>query len=1207
MDLEQAPVAALSMRLNRDALPDLVLLQPGSVAPLVAITQVQATITVDTTLDNAAAGDNRCTLREAIHNANSNSDTTLGDCAAGTGADAIGFNIGGGGSTATIALASGLPSITDPVTIDGTTQGCAGPPCVALDGSGTPPGVNGLTLTAGSNSIRGLVIHEAGQHGILATSSDNFIEGNFIGTDLSGTAVHGNTNTGIRLESGASSNVVGGSTAAARNVISGNGGSGIYVLTLSNDNQVLGNFIGTDATGTVDLGNDSVGVQVNGSADNRIGGASVGAGNVISGNAVDGVFIAGVNSQGNHVLGNFIGTDVSGAIDLGNTLAGVEADGSSNTTIGGASSGARNVISGNDDAGVLLDDSSLNSVLGNYIGTDADGTADLGNAKVGVFIFNAPNNTVGGAAAGTGNVISGNDTWGVAVFRPNSTDNVVLGNRIGTDRTGTAAIANAMDGVLVQDAADNTIGGTVAGAGNVISGNDRTDGIYILDRGAPVERSQVQGNFIGTDANGTAALGNGLDGIFIEQAPTNTIGGTLPGARNIISGNADEGLNIFGSDATGNQVQGNFIGTDVTGTVALPNVDDGVLIDGAPGNTIGGAVAGARNVVSGNGDDGVELVGAAATSNLVQGNYIGTDVTGMLPLGNGRLESGDGVVIRFSASSNLVGGPAGARNVISANSARGVLIFDGASGNSVENNYIGTDVTGSAALGNEIEGVVIAVAQNNTIGGTVAGAGNVVSGNADDGVRIFGVASTGNQLQGNFIGTDATGTVAVPNVDDGVYIEDAPNNTIGGTTPGARNVISGNGDEGVQLSLASATGNLVQGNYIGTDVTGILALGNGTVDQFGDGVLITSSASANIIGGPSGAGNVISSNGARGVAILTGASGNTVAGNSIGTDSGGTFALGNVLHGVAVDGGFGNTVGGTTSGAGNRISNNGQSGVRVSLAGGVDNAILQNSILSNAALGIALADNTVFVNDPGDADSGPNRFQNYPVLTSVTVGATDTTVEGTLNSLSNTTFRLEFFANTACDASLHGEGESFLGTANVTTNGSGNASFTETFPNTTPVSTLITATATDPSGNTSEFSVCGTDTDSDGDTVSDTDDCDDGDSQVWTTPGEVLGLTLTHSGGLGGTTTLGWTAPTPLGGATAAVVYDTISSADPDDFVTSATCVETDDATDTMSTDSTDPASGTVLFYLIRAETSCGASPLGTDSSDTPRSARGCP
>jgi titin len=1036
------------------------------------------------------------------------------------------------------------------------------------------------------------VIQQFASYGIRANSSGNIFEGNFIGTDQTGTVDQGNTISGIRLDGGASNNTVGGTTDNARNLLSGNGGNGIFIFQSSAGNVVEGNYIGTDVTGTIDLGNDLYGVEVEATSGSNIGGTTVGARNVISGN--DGGVLFDTGGDANFVQNNYIGTDVTGTVDLGNTNYGVLINSAANNTIGGTVAGAANLISGN-EYGVFISSSGStgNQVQGNLIGTDVTGVTALGNDLDGVAIQQAPGNAVGGTTPEARNVISGNGRRGVFIFDPTASGNEILGNYIGTDVNGTADLGNTEIGVFIRSAPNNTIGGETVGAGNLISGNEYGVFIFLPD----ATGNQVQGNLIGTDVTGAIALGNDLDGVAIQQAPGNTVGGTAPEARNVISGNARRGIWILQPTASGNEILGNYIGTDVTGATALGNDLDGVVIQEAPGNTVGGTTPEARNVISGNGRRGVFVVLPAASGNEILGNYIGTDVNGTADLGNTQY----GVFIN-SAPNNTIGGTtAGAGNVISGNEY-GVLIFlPDATGNQVQGNLIGTDVTGATALGNDLDGVAIQQAPGNTVGGTIPEARNVISGNGRRGVLVFQPTASGNEILGNYIGTDANGTADLGNAHIGVTIFDATNNSIGGTTAGAGNVISGN-SFGVFIGFGDATDNRVEGNLIGTDFTGTVALGN----EF-DGVVLDGGASNFIGGTASGSRNIISGNGDDGIDIRRTASGNLVLGNFIGTDISGTVILPNLEDGVQILDASNNSIGGFGVGEGNLIAGNGVTGVLITSPNAKGNAVLGNSIHSNAGLGLALETETVWINDPGDPDLGSNDFQNFPVLTSITVGAADTTVEGTLNSLPNQSFRLQFFSNTTCDASAHGEGESLLGFLDVTTDGSGNAAFAQSFPNTAPVSDLITATATAADNSTSEFSICGTDTESDGDTVSDLDDCDPGDNQVWTLPGAAVDLMLSHTGGPGGTTTLSWTVPTPIGGVTAVLVYDTISSVDPSDFVTSASCVESDDGSDTMAVHTTAPPAGTALQFLIRAENPCGDGSLGERSDGTARSARNCP
>ena len=232
------------------------------------------------------------------------------------------------------------------------------------------------------------------------------------------------------------------------------------------------------------------------------------------------------------------------------TADGIDVD-AAGATIGGTTTGAANIISGNTDDGVDIDASCL--VEGNDIGTNAAGTAAVANGYDGIYV-DASGATIGGTTAGAGNIISGNTDDGIDI----DASCLVEGNFIGTNAAGTAAVANGSDGIDV-DASGATIGGTTTGAGNIISGNT-DDGVYI-DASCLVE-----GNDIGTNAAGTAAVANGYDGIDVDAAGA-TIGGTTAGAGNIISGNTDYGVYIDASCL----VEGNDIGTNEAGTAAVAN------------------------------------------------------------------------------------------------------------------------------------------------------------------------------------------------------------------------------------------------------------------------------------------------------------------------------------------------------------------------------------------------------------------------------------------------------------------------------------------------------------------------------------------------------------------------------------------------------------------------------------------------------------
>jgi titin len=285
-----------------------------------------------------------------------------------------------------------------------------------------------------------------------------------------------------------------------------------------------------------------------------------------------------------------------------------------------------------------------------------------------------------------------------------SSGNQVLGNYIGTNNAGSASMANK---VGVEDAgSSNTIGGSVSGARNVISGNTG-DGV-LLDSTATAEA--LQGNYIGVNAFGNGALANSGNGVEVK-GNTNTLGGSVFQDRNYIGGNSKDGV-LIASGASGNQVLGNFIGIDTSGTNGVGNVVNGIEIAGSS-NTIGGTASGTRNVISGSGNDGV-LIDSTGAKNAIQGNYVGTDYTGTGAVAN----SANGIEI--AGNNNTVGGSAsGATNIIAHNSKNGVLIDSTGSGDTVSQNSI---------FANGGLGISLASGANNNLAAPTISTATLVSG-----------------------------------------------------------------------------------------------------------------------------------------------------------------------------------------------------------------------------------------------------------------------------------------------------------------------------------------------------------------------------------------------------------------------------------------------------------------------------------------------
>jgi hypothetical protein len=991
---------------------------------------------------------------------------------------------------------------------------------------GAPGNLIGTNADGVNDAAERNVISGNTQYGVdMNGATNDTVPGNYIGTNAAGTALLANGFSSVATFF-STGNVIGTDglhgafNADERNVISGS-------VILQNANVLAGNYIGLNAAGTAALSsNPQLGVQVSGTTGSRVGTNGDGAGDAAERNVISGINGPAmlVSQPGAIIAGNYIGTDPTGAfaipnqtgIQLDSSVTGVRI-GTNAADVDSAAEG--NLISGNTSAGVEINTTSNGNVVagnvveGNYIGTNPAGNAALGNESGIQILSSAGSNTIGGTSAGAGNVISGNtlngsQPSGVGAKTGDGLDlitagsgNVVEGNFIGTDATGTTAydslgnfLGNYAFGVLV-DANDETIGGTSAGARNIISGNDQTSPT-VTGGGVLVEYGSgnvVEGNYVGTDATGSAALPNGTDGILLTGgASANTVGGAVSGVGNLISGNAHAGVHIVGSPTSGNVVAGNVVGLNAAGTGELHNGSgDGVLIEDAAGNTVGGTAAAARNVLSGNFFSGVEVSGANAAGTLIEGNYIGRNASGSASVAN----TAQGIEIDSGATGVTVGGTAaGAGNLISGNTTYGLLIA-GSNATTVQGNLIGTDAAGTARVANG-NGVFVN-ASTAKVGSAPAAARNVISGNTGFGIEFGGGATVGNVLQGNYVGVDVGGATALGNGGDGVFISSQANVVIGGAAAGAGNVISGNGGAGVEISGGLSTGNAVQGNSIGTDATGSAALGNGI-----RGIYVVGTSTSSPVTGTVIIGNLISSNG---IATTTSGirldndKGSVVRGNTIGTNAAGTVALGNGFAGVRLVSSQNDTIGGLAAGAGNLIDGNVAAGVYLDgatgslvegnfigtdaagattlgnhgdgvavLNGATGNAIRANSIFANGGLGIDLGNDGVTANDLS-GHVGPNNFQNFPALAFAAVGASTRAV-GALNAAANTTYTLDFYASPSPDASGYGEGEHYLGSGSIATDANGRGAFDLTVPGVITANDWVSATATDPAGNTSEFS-----------------------------------------------------------------------------------------------------------------------------------------
>lgn len=474
-----------------------------------------ATISVTTAQDGGAGS-----LRQAIITANST-----------TGADTIVFNIGSG--WAHIVPTSPLPAIYQPLTIDGTTQpGYSGKPLIEISGTGvySAPGL-WITGNGAGSTVKGLIINGFRGQGIFIDTNNVSVKANYIGTNTDGTYGIGNANDGIGIFSGTASatangNVIGGTTPADRNVISGNAHNGIVINTQNGgktqNNIVSGNYIGTNAAGTQALPNGADGVLIN---------------------------------------------DAGGGLATGNLIGG-----GTSTTPEGACTGSCNLISGNgyNGVGIWHAGAFSNSVKGNFVGLTVDGGWIIRNANIGVEINESPNNLVGGVSAADRNILSGNAGAGVFITGGASTGNVVTGNYIGVNTTGDYSLNNLVGGVGIgyspgiSSAHHNIIGssesktpGSCDGGCNIISGN-ATNGLLLSNSAS----NTITSNHIGVNKNNSSFVGNTGDGIGLINSSNNLIDG------NIINGNHDNAVNLVGSSA----------GSRVTNNIMVGNGGNAVLV-----------------------------------------------------------------------------------------------------------------------------------------------------------------------------------------------------------------------------------------------------------------------------------------------------------------------------------------------------------------------------------------------------------------------------------------------------------------------------------------------------------------------------------------------------------------------------------------------------------------------------------------------------
>ena len=849
----------------------------------------------------------------------------------------------------------------------------------------------------------------------------------------------------------------------------------------------------------------------------------------VDGNAVTNIAIRGFRLYGgsNHVRGIYVTgfTNNSSAIEIAqkgssvvdgcyvvSNYQGILINNVANNIIGGGTTNESNVIGANRYDGLEIsgEDADNNLVAGNYIGVQpvGFGMVVLSN-NVGVGVYLGDSNIIRGSATAR-QIISGSRINYGVTLQIGASQNRIEGNYIGTDITGTAAVPNG-NGVYITSA-DNIVGGTAVSNRNVISGNLNGE---ISVSGSAATGNQIAGNYVCVNAAGTAPVLPTTTAISIQNASSNFVTGSAS-APQLIAGSEGVCVSVSGPDAYGNVVVGNTIGLNASGQV-LTNFN-GINLYLATGTRVGGPTVADRNIVVGTRfAAGISVF--LSTNSVVQGNYVGVDAGG-----SPRTNFSHGISIVDGTGNLIGGGNPGEGNIISGNKPAGIFL-QGTVSNRIQGNFIGTSIAGTFAVGNAAFGIVIEDSPYNWIGGTNRDEGNLISGNLTNGVSVTGTNSHHNVIAANFIGTDVSGMNGISNRNSGIVLQDAQNNTIGGPTPGERNIISGNANNGIELyglNVNTATGNVIIGNYFGLASNGVSKLGNGRGGGFGAGIYFGVLVRGNTIGGPapgarnifgdntyglvmqgghdnlvqgnyigldvSGSvvvsnradgiyleashnnrvlNNVISGNAQDGIKFISGSTSNIVQSNRIGPFASGVGGPGNRNRGMLINSGEANLIGGTNPAQGNIIAFNADDGVAVFTnnlyTGGFRNSFLGNLIYSNG-FPIDLSDDGVTANDAApDADAGPNNYQNFPAVTNALQGST--VLQGRLVSGPSQTYRCEFFAINVPQGAI------FLGATNLTTGASGTNLFTNVvLPATAPTGSLVIATATDTNGNSSELS-----------------------------------------------------------------------------------------------------------------------------------------
>lgn len=1008
-------------------------------------------LVVSSTADDSLCGDLRFALGFAISN---------------PGPDTVTFVAGL--SNGVISLTSVLPNLsTDSTVVDGDFIGSDCEPDITIDGGDLA--FDGFEISGSHNILKGLnMINFAGSTSNAAVLIDggdsNTVVCSYIGTNLTGTAVSGATDNdiGVYVTNGGRGNVIGDSTGATVNLICGNTSYGVYLENVDT-NFVVANLIGLDILGTTGLGNADHGVFLEGAQGNFV------VSNIISDNGATGVTLD--NSRGNLVSGNNIGGNFAGTADIGNTAQGVMLiNGSNGNSIGGSTLSRRNFIIGNNGGGVQVETDS-NSVSGNFIGIGKDGVTTIPNSAGGITLTQgASSNFIGDTTYYGRNVVSGNTGHGISISNAGgpASNNFIIGNYVGTDSTGTIDRGNTNNGINVASES-NIIGTGQANSRNVISGNGFS-GISITATNGDII---VAGNLVGLTVD-SLPLGNSISGVQITGGSNDTL------FANVIAYNTNSGVSITGGATNKHIVRANSVYKN--GSIGISHVlnsQESILAPVITSLT----VVGIDTILSGTSEQNALIQifcdstnqgqvfldttladGSGNWKKIINGFGI-NDANGLDSLTALQDSAGNTsafslpffknpscstpLVVTSAVNDSTCGTLRFAIGYANNNPGADTITFDTTAmgGHTIQPSTILPAITGDSTViwgdltndGDpdiELDGSALGGAEDGLEiqANHVLVKGLIINGFPNNGIYANGSLADSTMIRSCYIGLDYNGSSADGNGANGVEFVNVKHASVGDGSANGRNIISGNTSAGIKFDGADSS--TVLNNYIGTDLAGLVDVGNGTA-----GIELAGVSVRNTIGQP-GMGNVIGGNDERSIDFnSTSCLNNVIASNYLGTDltgnvtmtgqfqalslsgdsnivglpvpGGGNVLVGNLAEHIFIFGkenilrnnkigigadsssllnrtlssglliaGDSNTIGGFGAYEGNVITRSGNNGIDIAGGGSTGNLFHANSLVDHDGEAVVLA-------------LGSQLGLLAPIITGVAVVGTDTLVSGT--------------------------------------------------------------------------------------------------------------------------------------------------------------------------------------------------------------------